>query len=149
VHSSRGEVEATEAEHREAVRDELDRVLRGLVQRGAQVALLETPPPGEPAECAWGEGDDACNGPPYTVDYAPTKQLNQVLRQAAAAHPDRVLFVPTADLFCRPDGVCPASIDGQLLIRYDGTHLTSGFSRLVAPELVRRVETAGARLGAP
>jgi hypothetical protein len=61
-----------------------------------------------------------------------------MLDQVAADRPGLVSVVGIQDLVCDPDGRCPAVRDG-MLVRTDGVHYTTGYSRRLGVELMRRV----------
>jgi hypothetical protein len=67
-------------------------------------------------------------------------EFNRVLHEVAAARPEASAVISVTDLVC-PAGSCPAMVDGQV-IRYDGLHLTSAWSRRIGPELVDRALAA-------
>jgi peptidoglycan/LPS O-acetylase OafA/YrhL len=65
---------------------------------------------------------------------------NRMLDQVAMERPGRVGVVDIADLVCDPDGRCPAVRDG-VLIRTDGVHYSTDYSRLLVPQLMRRIRS--------
>jgi hypothetical protein len=113
---------------------------------GAKVVVLEdTPYPWQVKrsipDCLAQHPDerDICNGTPaawYSID-----PLYEAARQSQAPG---VTTVPTRAWFCTAN-LCPAVI-GNVIVYFDGSHMTATYARTLAPELWRPIEAA---LGRP
>jgi hypothetical protein len=119
------------------------RKLAALTSDGARVVVLAVPPLGQPADCAARRARPAtCASPQFTTADPGTKEINAIIRSAAAPLRGRVFVVGVQDLLC-PDGRhCPAVVHGTLA-RYDGLHFTGAYSRRIVPVILARAERAG------
>jgi hypothetical protein len=126
--------------HHDAVQQALLSLVDDVAAAGGRVALVELPPPGPSVSTVLAAGRPAGRDRPIVLGAAYVDAFNQVLRQVAAARPDAAAVVSVTDLVC-PDGGCPAMVDGQV-VRYDGLHLTSAWSRRIGPTLVDRALAA-------
>jgi hypothetical protein len=77
---------------------------------------------------------------PIVLGAAHVDAFNRVLHEVATDRPADAAVVSVTDLIC-PDGQCPAMVDGHV-VRYDGLHLTSAWSRRIGPQLVDRALAA-------
>jgi hypothetical protein len=118
------------------IASELHARLTQLTANGDQVVLMEILPLGPPVECA-GEPNADCDYQPMSREAA---NANAILRRVAARVPG-VVVVSVKDIIC-PDGECLVDLNGTL-IRYDGTHFTDRFSRIIGPIIMDRAERAG------
>jgi peptidoglycan/LPS O-acetylase OafA/YrhL len=128
------------AAHHEAVRRALDSLVDDVSAAGGQVAFVELPPPGPSVSTVLAAGRPAGRDRPVVLGAAYVDDFNRVLHEVAAERPEAAAVISVTDLVC-PAGTCPAMVDGQV-IRYDGLHLTSAWSRQIAPELVDRALAA-------
>jgi peptidoglycan/LPS O-acetylase OafA/YrhL len=140
LHTPAGELEPTDEARRPLIRDALVRTLRGLVEMGDEVVILETPPLAEAVDCALGMENVTCGDRSRSTRDPATRLLNQIYREAAAEVGEGVRVVPTADILCTgDDGMCPALLDG-VLGRYDTVHYTAEYSRRFVRQLLPRLE---------
>jgi peptidoglycan/LPS O-acetylase OafA/YrhL len=105
---------------------------------GGRVVFLEVPPPGDQLGRAVASGRPAGNsrGPVFgNGQYV--DGFNAMLRTVAAARPASARTVSMTDVIC-PGGSCYPVQDG-MLIRYDGVHYTTAFSRYLTPILLARI----------
>jgi peptidoglycan/LPS O-acetylase OafA/YrhL len=124
-------------EHYAALRsgylDLVDRVAR---YRG-RVVFLELPPPGIQLGRVIANGRPAGRArSPVLGNISDINGFNAVLRSVAVARPASARAVSVTDLVC-PGGSCRPVHDG-MLIRADGLHYTTSFSRYLTPQLLRR-----------
>jgi hypothetical protein len=124
----------------ELIVDSMAATLDRMGRDGAAIAVLEIPPPGPPVDCAVDEGSD-CESPQYSTAEDATAHANGLQRLAVQRAHANAALVSVTDVIC-PGGQCVASI-GDKLVRYDGVHFTAGYSREIAPVIVRRAEAAG------
>jgi peptidoglycan/LPS O-acetylase OafA/YrhL len=122
---------------RTAVRSTLQRLEAG----GAQVVMVATPPPAQPADCAT-KGTAICNAAIYTTGDPGTRHLDGLYRQVIATLGPRVHYIDVDDVFCPRGGRCPAVLDG-VLGRFDQIHYTARFSRRLVPVIISRAEREG------
>lgn len=115
-----------------AVRDALERALRGLVERSGRVVALTLP--------CFAQGDDGVWDLDVRNDPRRVARFNDHLRDAAAATGAEV--VDFGGLLC-PDGEPVDELDGVRL-RYDGVHLTTEGADLVWRWLLPRLGAPGA-----
>ena len=80
---------------------------KAVIATGAQVVYLETPPNGEPVDCATDDPPGLCDDSTYSVEYSPIRVLHRVEREATSAVPG-VTYVSINDILC-PDRRCPAA----------------------------------------
>jgi len=127
-------------EHDQLLLDAYISVFGQLLGRVDQIVLVETNQDGLLVGCATSDSDNDpdCVSPPATVEAI--DRFNRVLHKVADRFPGRVSVVSVADLVC-PGGTCVPIRDG-MLVRYDGQHYTSTFSRWLAPQLLERVDAA-------
>ena len=117
-------------------------MLQVLTEHGARVVLALPSPLGQPLECvSRTPAPDSCNSRVYTTADPFTVNLRTLSREAAAGLPGTVALVDVDDILC-PGGRCRPIVDG-MLARYDGTHYTGRFSRLIVPTIIARAEAAG------
>jgi hypothetical protein len=137
------------AAHHDAVRAALDSLVDDVTAVGGTVAFVELPPPGPSVSTVLASGRPAGRDRPIVLGAAYVDEFNRVLHEVAADRPDGAAVVSVTDLVCptETDGGCPAMVDGQV-VRYDGLHLTSAWSRRIGPALVDRALTATRRLSA-
>jgi hypothetical protein len=126
--------------HHDAVRRALDSLVDDVAAAGGRVALVELPPPGPSVSTVLASGRPAGRDRPIVLGAAHVDGFNRVLHEVAADRPGRAAVVSITDLICI-DGQCPAMVDGQV-VRYDGLHLTSAWSRRIGPQLVDRALAA-------
>ena len=119
-------------------------VFQQLSASGAAVAVLAVPPLGEPAECAT-RRMKKCDDPAFTTADPITHETNRLIHRAVAASAGRAALVSIDDILC-PHGQCVAALNGTL-VRYDGIHFTSTYSREIVPEILQRIRRAGIRIG--
>jgi hypothetical protein len=115
-------------------------MLQQLTASGAQVIYLSTPPSGEPVDCTVDPEGSECGTVEHSVDWPLIEAQHEIERAATEGLPG-VVLVSVDDVLC-PDGSCPAAIDGTLL-RYDGLHYTTKFSRKIVKIIMARAEAAG------
>lgn len=134
--------------HTALYREALEARVHQVLERGATLVFLETPPQGPKLSCNQSGKEDACS-PPAASDVEAAR-YNALVREVASRSPGRVLVVSVTDIVC-PDGRCPLEDRNGVMIRFDGVHFTGRFSLNLGPILLARIEQAGARLapGAP
>jgi hypothetical protein len=130
-------------EHHDAVRRALASLVDDVRAAGGRVAFVELPPPGPSVSTVLAAGRPAGRDRPIVLGAAYVDAFNRVLHQVVAERPDAAAVVSVTDVIC-PDGTCPAMVDGQV-VRYDGLHLTSAWSRRIGPALVDRALAAVAQ----
>jgi peptidoglycan/LPS O-acetylase OafA/YrhL len=126
--------------HHDAVRRALDSRVDDVAAVGGRVALVELPPPGPSVSTVLASGRPAGRDRPIVLGAAHVDAFNRVLHEVATDRPADAAVVSVTDLIC-PDGQCPAMADGHV-VRYDGLHLTSAWSRRIGPQLVDRALAA-------
>jgi peptidoglycan/LPS O-acetylase OafA/YrhL len=131
--------------HDELVTAGLRETIKRMTARGGQVVVLGVPPSGQPVDCA-DEHTAECDDIAHTAADPKVGHLNEVLRRAVEPLRPRAVFVPLTDVFCPGEQPCRL-LDGETLLRYDGVHLTSAYSKLIAPTLIARSQRAGLTLG--
>jgi hypothetical protein len=131
------------AAHRDAVRHALVSLVDDVSAAGGRAAFVELPPPGPSVSTVLAAGRPAGRDRPIVLGAAYVDEFNRVLHEVAAERPGAAAVVSVTDLIC-PDGECPAMVDGQV-VRYDGLHLTSAWSRRIGPALVGRALAAVSR----
>ena len=65
--------------------------------------------------------------------------LNDLFRQYAAAHPDRVAVLDLAALVCPAGPPCPTEVEGVTLRPVDGGHFAGDGPAWVAPRVLDRL----------
>jgi len=96
---------------------------------GARLVLLTVPP-------------NATGPMRPTIDETATKRtlhFNGLLRQYAAAHPDRVAVLDLAAIVCPTGPPCPTEVDGVTLRPDDGGHFAGDGPAWVAPRVLDRL----------
>jgi len=105
-----GAVEFGSEEHEQFLRTNLRRGVDGLLQTGAQIALLEVP-------CYQPVDGGGLQALPERGDRTRTALLNRLFRELAAERSDRVFVVASPEAFCTdPD------VGADLNLRWDGVH---------------------------
>jgi peptidoglycan/LPS O-acetylase OafA/YrhL len=122
--------------HHEAVRDALLSLVDDVSAAGGDVVFVELPPPGPSVSTVLAAGRPAGRDRPIVLGAAYVDGFNEVLHEVAHERPTSAAVISVTDLVC-PGGTCSAMVDGQV-VRYDGLHLTSAWSRRVGPTLVDR-----------
>lgn len=123
---------------RELARAEVGEAVELLSSDGAQVVLVTLPA----SEWAtWGlrlaDEDRSVNNPEWVARW------NDVLREVAAAHPDRVTIADLAAVLT-PEGTFRADLDGATVRAGDGLHLTAEGQDVAARWLVPQLVDAAA-----
>lgn len=123
-------------EHHAAVRRALDSLVDDVAAVGGQVVFVELPPPGPSVSTVLAAGRPAGRDRPIVLGAAYVDDFNRVLHEVADDRPADAAVISVTDLVC-PGGSCRPMVDGQV-VRYDGLHLTSAWSRRIGPTLVDR-----------
>ncbi|MEU3141084.1 acyltransferase family protein [Nocardiopsis alba] len=98
------------------------------------VAVRDTPRPGfDVPECLATDEPSECTA-------APEDSMARTSPLEDAALPDNVSTLDLTDLVCDPDLCRP--VVGNVLVFWDGGHITTTYMRTLAPELERRLLTA-------
>ena len=105
-----GVVEFGSAEHEQFLRTNLRLGVDGLIQTGAQIALLEVP-------CYQPVDGGGLQALPERGDRTRTALLNRLFRELATERPDRVFVVASPEAFCTDPEVA-----SDLNLRWDGVH---------------------------
>jgi peptidoglycan/LPS O-acetylase OafA/YrhL len=131
-------------EHREVVRQGLEKAVRMLTSRGATVVLVHILPRGAEPDCLSVRTSHETRCTTLVSADTSAAAYNAVFDEVAAHHPTNVKVVDLTDLIC-PDGRCPIVAHG-LTLRGDQLHLTKVASAWVASYLYDRMRGAGVRL---
>jgi peptidoglycan/LPS O-acetylase OafA/YrhL len=126
-------------EHATALRTAYLRLVDEAGAVGAEVVLVETPPPGSSLGPVVAAGRPA-GAATTAFDGRYVTGFNELLREVAARRPARVVTVSLTDLLC-PQGPC-GPVRGGRVIRTDGVHVTAAESRALAPTLLARADAA-------
>ena len=98
------------------------------------VAVRDTPRPGfDVPECLAGSGPEGCTSEPggSMADTSPLEELDL---------PEHVSTLDLTDQFCEP-GVCRPVV-GNVLVHWDGGHVTASYMRTLVPALEERLLAA-------
>jgi hypothetical protein len=132
------EVKAGTPEHDAALKAGYLDLVDQVAAYGGRVVFLELPPPGNQLGTAVATSRPAgTSRPPVFGNGRYVDGFNTVLRSAAAARPLSASTVAIDDLVC-PNGVC-SPLQGDMLVRFDGVHYTTRFSRYLVPILIQRL----------
>ncbi len=95
------------------------------------LAIRDTPrPPADVAECLALNGVDT-----RECDFPRPQDVERLAADSPDRLPDNVTVVDLSDWFCTSE-VCPAVV-GDVIVYYDGSHITRSYSRLLAPVLAQ------------
>ena len=127
--------------HDAAVVSAYVRLVDEIGEFGGRAVFVELPPVGDTIGAQLAAGRPAGKHRPESNDRKISNRYNTVLRRVAAQRPGHADVVSVTDLIC-PANRCPAVVNG-VLVRADGTHYTTEFSRRLVPVLLRRSGVAG------
>jgi len=104
----------------------VDEAVARLTANGARVVFLTTPP-----------NTTGTNRPTVNpADAQAMVHLDDLLRQYAAAHPDKTSVIDFSALVCPGGPPCPTQVDGVTLRPEDGAHYAGDGPAWVAPRLL-------------
>jgi peptidoglycan/LPS O-acetylase OafA/YrhL len=135
-------VMAGSPEWRLAERRGLEGVVRGFVEAGSDIVIVEAAPNVLPERCMRADrADDAsCVFP--AVDDPIATAFNRIAASVTSRFPDHAWSVSITPYLC-PDSQCSPSVGG-IVPRYDGHHYSTAGSRWVVPLLLREIRMLGA-----
>ncbi|MGN6634017.1 MAG: acyltransferase family protein [Oryzihumus sp.] len=128
------------AAHAQAVETAYRQLVQEVRTRGGRVVFLALPPPGPSLGTVVARGRPAGSPQPLAPGGSYVAGFNDLLHRVAATSGGAAVVVDVSDVVC-PGGSCPAVIDG-VVVRADGVHFTSRFSRRVAPVVLARADAA-------
>ena len=126
-------VVAGTAEHRRALADGYVRLVDTVAAGGGRVVFVRLPPPGRALGTVLATGRPAGQARTRAADGV-VDAYNGAVGAAAARRPGRSSVIDLTDVVC-PGGTCGPMADG-VLVRTDGVHYSTAFSRLLAPVLL-------------
>jgi peptidoglycan/LPS O-acetylase OafA/YrhL len=139
-------VEPESPQHLEDVAAATGATLDRLVaETSARIILVDTLPRLPNVDCLADnpETPTACDMPADTDRWG---TYNDLVRDLAERHPDRLSVISLLTLAC-PDGTTCPTILGGIVTSYDGVHFTATFSESIAPEIEELIRQSGTDLG--
>lgn len=139
LHYEEGDIAPGTALHATRVREGVQAFADNALSLGARVVFLETVPLGPPLTCLGAARVGECA--PVAADDHETAVYNEILREVAGAHADRISVLSVTDIVC-PGGRCVLEDEGGVVIRFDRVHYTRRFSLKLGARIVERLTQA-------
>ncbi len=137
-------IEKGTPEHLAAVDEALRETVDLLTSDGASLVFIDVLPPGNSVDCLQYSAPDSAACVRSVTDGSGEAPYNAIFADLAEDMSPRVADITLQDVIC-PGDSCPLLID-DLVVRYDGGHLTATASRHFAPFIDQRLKDAGINL---